>query len=74
MKAYNWDTKRSTKAYEGFLAGTSGKEPICQCRRHKEMQVQYLGKKIPWRKAQQPTPVSLPGEAHGQRSLAGYRP
>ena len=38
------------------------------------MQVQYLGKKIPWRKAQQPTPVSLPGEAHGQRSLVGYSP
>ena len=27
--------------------------------------------KIPWRRAQQPTPVFLPGEAHGQRSLAG---
>ena len=26
---------------------------------------------IPWRRAWQPTPVSLPGEAHGQRSLAG---
>ena len=23
-----------------------------------------------WRKAWQPTPVSLPGESHGQRSLA----
>ena len=22
----------------------------------------------------QPTPVFLPGESHGQRSLAGYRP
>ena len=29
--------------------------------------------KIPWR-AQQPTPVFLPGESHGQRSLAGYSP
>ena len=26
----------------------------------------------PWRRAWQPTPVSLPGESHGQRSLAGY--
>ena len=25
---------------------------------------------IPWRRAWQPTPVSLPGESHGQRSLA----
>ena len=28
--------------------------------------------KIPWRRAWQPTPVFLPGEFHGQRSLAGY--
>ena len=31
-------------------------------------------KKIPWRMAWQPTPVFLPGEFHGQRSLAGYSP
>ena len=28
--------------------------------------------KIPWRRAWQPAPVFLPGESHGQRSLAGY--
>ena len=27
--------------------------------------------KIPWRRAWQPTPVFLPGESHGQRSLVG---
>ena len=27
-----------------------------------------------WRRKQQPTPVSLPGESHGQRSLIGYSP
>ena len=27
--------------------------------------------KIPWRRAWQPSPVFLPGESHGQRSLAG---
>ena len=27
--------------------------------------------KIPWRRAQQPTPVFLAGESHGQRSLVG---
>ena len=31
-------------------------------------------RKIPWRKAWQPTPVILPGESHGQRSLKGYSP
>ena len=28
--------------------------------------------KISWRRAWQPTLVFLPGESHGQRSLAGY--
>ena len=30
--------------------------------------------KIPWRRKWQPTPVFLPGEFHGQRSLAGCSP
>ena len=31
-------------------------------------------RKIAWRKAGQPTPLFLPGESQGQRSLAGYSP
>ena len=31
-------------------------------------------RKIPWRREWLPTPVFLPGEFHGQRSLAGYSP
>ena len=30
--------------------------------------------KIPWRWEQQPTPVFLPEESHGQKSLPGYSP
>ena len=30
--------------------------------------------KIPWRRARLPTPVLLPRESHGQRSLVGYSP
>ena len=30
--------------------------------------------KIPWRRAWQPTPIFLPAESHGQRSLASYSP
>ena len=30
--------------------------------------------KIPWRREQLPTPIFLPGEFYGQRSLAGYSP
>ena len=33
-----------------------------------------LERKISWRRKWQPTPVLLPGEFHGQRSLVGYRP
>jgi len=29
-------------------------------------------RKISWKRAWQPIPVFLPGESHGQRSLAGY--
>ena len=39
-----------------------------------EMWVQSLGQKTPWRRKWQPTPVFLPGEFHGQRSLEGYSP
>ena len=34
-----------------------------------EMQVQPLGREDPLRKKWQPTPVFLPGESQGQRSL-----
>jgi len=34
--------------------------------------VHFLGLEEPWRRAWQPTPVFLPGESHGQRSLAYY--
>ena len=56
----------------GFPGGGSGKEPICQCRRHKRRGFDSWIGKIPCRRAQQPTPVFLPEESHWQRSLAGY--
>ena len=31
-------------------------------------------RKIHWGRDWQPTPVFLPGESHGQRSLVGYTP
>jgi len=43
----------------------------CQCRRRGFDP--WVGK-LPWRRGWQPTPVFLPGESHGQRSLAGYSP
>ena len=50
------------------------KEPSCQCKRLKSCRFDPWVGKIPWRRAWQPTPVFLPGESHGQRSLVGYSP
>ena len=58
----------------GPPGGTSGKESACQFSRHKRCGFNARVGKIPWRRAWQPTPVFLPGESHGQRSLTGYSP
>ena len=57
-----------------FPGGASGKEAAFQCRGHKRPGLSPWAGKIPWRRAWQPTPVFLPGESHGQRSLVGYSP
>ena len=44
------------------------KEPACQCRRHKRCWFDPWVGKSSLRRAWQPTPVFLPGKAHGQRS------
>ena len=68
----------SLKIFSSLLVfdcgGTSGKELTCQWRRRKRRGFDPWVGKIPWRRALQPTPVFLPGESHGQRSLAGYSP
>ena len=46
-------------------------EPACQCRRP---WFDPWVRKTPWGGEGLPTPVSLPEESHGQRSLAGYSP
>ena len=56
-----------------FPGATSGKEPVCQPRYKRRGFNSWVGK-IPWRRKWQPTPVFLPGEPHGQRSLADYSP
>ena len=39
-----------------------------------EMWVWFLGQEDPLEEGMQPTPVFLPGESHGQRSLMDYSP
>ena len=69
-----------TKPYSVLLLGwddkwgymPSGNQPAVQ-----EMWqpwVQFLVRKISWRRKWQPTPVLLPGKFHGQRSLTGDSP
>ena len=48
-----------------FPGGAIGKEPACQCRRRRRCGFDPWIGKILWRRAQQPTPVFLPGESHG---------
>ena len=57
-----------------FTGGSSGKEPTCQCRRHRRHGFNAWVRKIPWRRAWQLTLVVLPGKSHGQGSLVGYSP
>ena len=58
----------------GFPGSASGKESTCQCRRRNRLGFNPWVAKIPWRRAWQPTPVFLPGDSQGQRSLAGNSP
>ena len=62
-----------TGHFRGLQGGTSGKEPACQCRKHKRRGFDPWVGKI-WRSTWQPTPVFLPREFHGQGSLVGYSP
>ena len=74
---HDWSDLAAAAAVEsiwGFPGGTSGKELACQCRRHKSGRFDPWVGKILQGRAWQLTPVFLPGEAHGQRSLVGYSP
>ena len=69
---HDWATFTSlhfTYCSWAFPGGASGKEPGCQCRKPKDAAA-VPGSGRSQRRAWQPTPVFLPGEPHGQRSLA----
>ena len=72
----SYDTLKSTvvQYIGGFPGSAGGKEATCQCRRCKRLEFNPWVRKIPWRTAQQPPPVFLPGESHGQSCLLGYGP
>ena len=51
---------------------SSGKEPICQCRRLKRCMFDPWVGKITWSWTWQPTPEFLPEKFHGQSSLVDH--
>ena len=57
---------------EGLGGGAGGRESACQGWRHRRCGFDPWVGKIPWRRKWQSTPVFLPRESHGQKSLAGY--
>ena len=71
LRHCGWQTLRWPPAFPGR---GSGKEPACQCRKYKRRGFDPWFGKIPRRRKWQSTPILLPGELRGQRSLAGYNP
>ena len=61
---------RLSYTWRGFPGGSDSKESACQCRR---CEFDPRVRKIPWRRAWQPTPVFMPWEFHAQRRLAGLQ-
>ena len=58
----------------GLPRWLSGKESAFQCRSCRSHMFNPWVRKIAWRRAWQSTPGFMPGESHGQKSLAGYSP
>ena len=64
-------TQRNSLQSAGFPVppgGASDKVLTCQCRRHKTCKLDSWVRKIPWRRAWQPTPVFWLGESHDRGS------
>ena len=58
----------------GLPRWRSGKKSACQCRRCERYRFSPWVGKLPWRRKWKPTPVFLPGQVYGQRSLVGFSP
>ena len=54
---------------EALIAQLGKSLPVVQ-----ETRAQFLSGEVPLEKELAPTPVFLPAESHGQRSLVGYSP
>ena len=59
---------------EGFPGGLAVKNPPTSVEDARDEGSIPGSGRFPWRRKWQPTPLFLPGESHGQRSLAVYSP
>ena len=55
----------------GIFSGSAVKN--LQCKSHRRSRFNSWVRKMPWKILKIPTPVFLPGESHGQRSLVDYK-
>ena len=61
-------SKSQVKFMLGLPRWLSGKEPTCQCRRHRRHRSDPRVRKIPWSRKWQPALVAPPGKSQGQGS------
>ena len=66
-------SKRKCNKAEMRLFPNSSVVKVSTCQRRRGTFDPWVGK-VPCRAKRQPTPVLLPGESHGQKSLVGYSP
>ena len=64
--------RKAADSVDGEIGGECGSDSKVVCLQCERPRFNLWGGKIPWRREWQPTPVFLPGEFYGQRSLAGY--
>ena len=57
---------------QGFPGSTLPKDPPSNAASLRRPRFSPWSGEVPWSREWQPTPVSLPGKSHGQRSLVGY--
>ena len=59
---------------KGFFSGSVVKESAGNAQGTGDVCLIFRSGRFPWRRTRQPTPVFLPGESHGLKSLAAYSP
>ena len=67
-----WSSTEFGTDTPSFPGGTSSTEIACQYRRHKRPRFNPWVRKIPWRRAWQPTPVSLPRDRGAQQTMVHW--